>query len=47
MSDILDYGKENVLDFIQTTIKHNNNVKYDNKNENIQFLIIFHDFSSF
>ena len=28
-SDILDYGKENVLEFIQTTIKNNNNVKED------------------
>jgi len=29
MGDILDYGKENVLEFIQTTIKNNNNVKHD------------------
>ena len=29
MNDILDYGKENVLEFIQTTIKTNNNVKTD------------------
>jgi hypothetical protein len=29
MSNILDYGKENVLEFIQTTIKTNNNVKHD------------------
>ena len=29
MNDILDYGKENVLEFIQTTIKNNNNVKTD------------------
>ena len=29
MDDILDYGKENVLEFIQFTIKNNNNVKED------------------
>jgi len=29
MSDILDYGTEDVLKFIQTTIKTNNNVKHD------------------
>ena len=29
MNDILDYGKENVLEFIQTTINDNNNVKHD------------------
>ena len=29
MSEILDYGTENVLEFIQTTIKTNNNVKDD------------------
>jgi hypothetical protein len=29
MSNILDFGKENVLEFIQTTIKTNNNVKDD------------------
>ena len=29
MSNILDYGKENVLEFIQTAIKNNNNVKHD------------------
>jgi hypothetical protein len=29
MSDILDYGKENVLEFIQSKIKNNNNVRYD------------------
>jgi hypothetical protein len=29
MSDILDYGKEDVLKFIQSTIKNNNNVKHD------------------
>jgi hypothetical protein len=29
MDDILDYGKENVLEFIQTTINNNNNVQYD------------------
>ena len=28
-NNILDYGKENVLKFIQTTIKNNNNVKED------------------
>ena len=27
MSKILDFGRENVLEFIQTTIKNNNNVK--------------------
>ena len=29
MNDILEYGKEDVLNFIQTTIKNNNNVKND------------------
>ena len=29
MGDILDYGKEDVLKFIQSTIKNNNNVKHD------------------
>jgi hypothetical protein len=29
MSDILDYGTEDVLKFIQSTIKNNNNVKHD------------------
>jgi len=29
MNDILDYGNENVLEFIQSTIKNNNNVKED------------------
>ena len=29
MNDLLDFGKENVLEFIQTTIKKNNNVKED------------------
>ena len=29
MDDILEYGKEDVLNFIQTTIKNNNNVKND------------------
>jgi len=29
MGDILDYGKESVLDFIRTTIKDTNNVKED------------------
>jgi len=29
MGDILDYGKETVLDFIRTTIKDTNNVKHD------------------
>ena len=28
MDNILDYGKENVLEFIQTTVKDNNNVEY-------------------
>ena len=29
MGDILDYGKEDVLKFIQSTIKNNNNVKHE------------------
>lgn len=29
MGDILDYGKENVLEFMQNTINNNNNVKQD------------------
>ncbi len=29
MSNILDYGTEDVLKFIQSTIKNNNNVKHD------------------
>ena len=29
MGDILDYGTEDVLKFIQSTIKKNNNVKHD------------------
>jgi len=28
-NEILDYGKENVLEFIQTTIHDNNNVQHD------------------
>lgn len=38
MSQILDFGKETVLKFIQTTIKNNNNVK-ENILDNIKYVL--------